>query len=294
MTTAFVLTGGSSIAAVQVGMAEALLDAGIVPDLIIGTSAGAVNGVWLAGHPTPRGAAGLRELWLEVRRQDVFPLSPVRLVLGLAGLRDHLVSREALERWLVVHTPFFRIEEAAIPLHIMATDLTTGMAVRLSHGDVVDAMLASSAIPGVFPPVSIDGRLLVDGAVAADTPVGDAVQLGADTVYLMPTVGTGARVARARGPVSAVMQAIAHMLSRAADREIEAQAGRCDLYVVPPPAVTDVSPFRFVRTTELMDAARAAAGAWLETAAPVTAPVAPDGEGGAIGPSQVGRPAATP
>jgi NTE family protein len=249
-------------------MAEALLEAGIRPDVIVGTSVGAVNGVWLAGHPTPEGAAGLRELWLTVRRRDIFPLSPARLALGLGGRRDHVVSSEPLERWLVAHAPFARIEHAAVSLHIMATDLITGMAVRLSAGDVVDAMLASAAIPGIFPPVSLDGRLLVDGGVAADTPIGDAVALGADTVYLLPTVGPGASAARPRGAVSAVMQATAHMLGRAADREVTAQAGRCRLYLVPAPVVTDVSPFRFGRSAELMDTALATARTWLKTAEP--------------------------
>src|SRR5450631_3357172 len=156
MTTAFVLPGGSSLGAVQVGMAEALLETGIRPDLIIGSSAGSLNGAWLARHPGPEGAARLRDLWLTVRRRDVFPLSP-GMLLGLAGRRDHLVSSKALERWLITNALFSRIEQATIPLHIMATDLMSGAAVRLSSGDVVAALLASSAIPGVFPPVPWDG-----------------------------------------------------------------------------------------------------------------------------------------
>jgi NTE family protein len=250
-------------------MAEALLEAGIQPDLIIGTSAGAVNGVWLAGNPGPEGATRLRQLWLTVRRRDVFPLSPFRLALGLVGLRNHLVSNEALERWLVVHAPFSRIEKATVPLHIMATDLMSGMAVRLSEGDVIDALLASAAIPGIFPPVQVDGRLLVDGGVAADTPIGEAVASGADTVYVLPTVGPAGLATQPRGPVSAVLQATSHMLGHAAEREVDIYADRCALFVVPAPVVGNVSPFRFNRTGQLIDAARAATRTWLPTAAPV-------------------------
>src|ERR1700676_2559707 len=159
-------------------MAEALLEAGIRPDLIIGSSAGALNGAWLAGHPGPEGAAKLRELWLTVRRRDVFPLAP-GIVRGLIGRRNHLVSPKALERWLTIHAPFSHIEQATIPLHIMATDLMTGVAVRLSAGNVITALLASSAIPGLFPPVQQAGRLLIDGGIAADTAIGEAVILGA-------------------------------------------------------------------------------------------------------------------
>src|SRR4051812_40604148 len=115
MTTAFVLPGGSVLGAVQVGMAEALFEAGIRPDLIIGKSAGALNGTWLAGHHGREGVAGLRELWLSVRRRQIFPLSP-GVLLGLAGRRDHLISSGALERWLRANAPFPRLEDAAIPL----------------------------------------------------------------------------------------------------------------------------------------------------------------------------------
>jgi NTE family protein len=250
-------------------MAEALLDAGIHPDLIVGSSAGALNGAFLAGNPGPEGAAKLRDLWLTVRRRDVFPLSP-DTIKGLLGRRDYLVSSKALERWLTTHAPFERIEQATIPLHIMATDLMTGVAVRLSAGNVITALLASSAIPGIFPPVQLEARLLIDGGIAADTAIGEAVALGADTIYVLPTVGTDSRKGPPRSPASVFLQAMAHILRRSAEAEIAASAGRCRLYVVPPPTMDDVSPFSFARSLELMDRARVVAQEWLETATPFT------------------------
>src|SRR5438132_13990227 len=100
MTTAFVLPGGSSLGAVQVGMAEALMGAGVRPDLIVGTSAGSLNGAWLAAYPDLQGVAELRRVWLSVRRRDIFPVSPVGIAMGLTGRRDHLVRSGALVQWL--------------------------------------------------------------------------------------------------------------------------------------------------------------------------------------------------
>jgi NTE family protein len=267
VTTAFVLPGGASLGAVQVGMADALIEAGIQPDLIVGTSAGALNGAWLAGHPGPDGVAELRELWSKVRRREIFPFSPFRIMLGLLGRRDHVVTANGLAGWLAVRAPFSRLEQARIPLHVMATDLVTGAAVMLSSGDALDALLASTAIPGVYPPVPLDGRLLVDGGIAADTPITQAVQLGADTVYVLPTVGIQAGARPTRAP-SIALQALAHLLGHASDNEIAANADRCALYVVPALPTRDISPFDFTHGQELMDAALTATREWLAVAKP--------------------------
>jgi NTE family protein len=270
VTTAFVLPGGASLGAVQVGMADALIEAGIQPDLIVGTSAGALNGAWLAARPGPDGAAELRELWLKVRRREIFPFSPLKIMLGLFGRRDHLVSAKRLTAWLAVRAPLSRLEQARVPLHVMTTDLATGAAVMLSSGDAIDSLLASAAIPGIFPPVQIGGRLLVDGGIAADTPITQAVLLGADIVYVLPTVGIQAGARPTRAPAIA-LQALAHLLGHASDNEIAANADRCTLYVIPALATRDISPFDFTHGRELMDAALISTRAWLTTAQPVGA-----------------------
>jgi NTE family protein len=270
MTTAFVLSGGSSLGAVQAGMAEVLVAAGIQPDLIVGSSVGALNGAWLASHPGPAGVQLLRDVWLSVRRRDVFPLSPIRIVGGLTGRIDHTVSSAPLARWMAVRAPFFQLEQAAIPLHVVATDLLRGTPVVLSSGDAIEALLASAAIPGVFPPVEINGRLLVDGGLAANTPVSQAVALGADVVYLMPTVSDEPG-GRPKGAPAVVFQSMAHLLGNASASEIRANASRCTLYVVPPPASIGVSPFDFRHSRELMDRGRERTEAWMASRRPVSA-----------------------
>jgi NTE family protein len=267
LTTALVLPGGASLGAVQVGMVDALFETGIRPDLMVGTSAGALNGAWLAVHPDPHGVAELADLWLSVHRREIFPFSPVQIMLGLFGHRDHVVNAKKLTHWLARRAPISRLEHARVPLHVMTTDLATGAAVMLSSGDALDALLASSAIPGIFPPVEVGGRLLVDGGIAADTPISQAVELGADTVYVLPTVGIRPDSRPTSAPAVA-LQALSHLLGYAADNEIAANAGRCTLYVAPALPVRDISPFDFSHSRELIDAAKASTRAWLETAKP--------------------------
>jgi NTE family protein len=248
-------------------MVDALFEAGIRPDFIVGTSAGALNGAWLAVHPNPDGVAELRDLWLSVDRREIFPFSPLQIMRGLFGRRDHVVSAKKLTSWLARRAPLSRLEHARIPLHVMATDLATGAAVMLSSGKALDALLASTAIPGIFPPIELDGRLLVDGGIAADTPISQAVELGADTVYVLPTVGIQPDARPSSAPAVA-LQALSHLLGYAADNEIAANAGRCALYVAPALAVRDISPFDFSHSQELIEAALASTRTWLASATP--------------------------
>jgi NTE family protein len=272
MTTAFVLAGGASLGAVQAGMVDVLASAGIEPDLLIGSSVGALNSAWLASRPWPDGARTLSDVWLSVRRRDIFPISPVRIMRGMAGRIDHTVSSAPLARWLSVRAPFFQLEQAAIPLHVVATDLERGTPVVLSTGDAIDSLLASSAIPGVFPPVEINGRLLVDGGLAANTPVSQAVDLGADEVYLLPTVGSEPG-SRPRSAAAVTFQSVSHLLGQASLSEVRANASRCTLYVVPPPHSIGVSPFDFRRSRELIELARQRTKEWVDSREPVPATI---------------------
>lgn len=184
-TTAFVLSGGASLGAVQVGMLQALADHEIVPDIIVGTSVGALNGAHLAGNPTAAGVAELTELWRPLRTRDIFPVRPRAALAGLFGHETALTSSRPLRRLLERHLRFERLEDAPVPLQVIATDVLTGAEVRLSTGPAIEAVLASAAIPGILPPVEIDGRTLIDGGVANHTPVSAALTLGADRVYVL-------------------------------------------------------------------------------------------------------------
>jgi NTE family protein len=183
--TAFVLSGGASLGAIQVGMTRALYERGIVPDLLVGTSAGALNAAFLAVRPpTVATTQELAAVWRALHRDDVFPIDVRTLVGGLANRRDHLVSDRGVRRLARRHLLIERLEDSPVPLHLVAYDALAGEELRLSEGPALDALLASSAIPGVLPPVEWGERLLVDGGVVDNTPISHAIELGADRVYV--------------------------------------------------------------------------------------------------------------
>ena len=188
MTRALVLSGGASLGAIEVGMLHALFERGVAPDLIVGTSAGALNGAFIASRePTVQTALKLGEIWRRLRRGSVFPANPLTGFIGFIGARDHLVPDGSLRRLIARHVHVDRLEEMRTPLHVIVTDLLTGHDLRISEGPAVDAVLASAAIPGVFAPVELDGRRLIDGGVVNNTPISHAVELGADQIYVLPT-----------------------------------------------------------------------------------------------------------
>ena len=264
MTTAFVLSGGGSLGSVQAGMLLALAERDITPELLVGTSVGAVNAAWLAGHPGLDGARTLGEVWHTVRRADVFPARPLLGLLGFAGRRDHLVSAGPLRALLRRHLTFDRIEQSPVPLHVVATDLTSGEEVVLSTGEVVDAVAASAAIPGVFPPVNLDGRLLVDGGVSNDVPIAHAVERGATTVYVLPT---GYACGLHRPPASALgvaMQSLTLLLQQKLGADIARFSQLVDLRVLPPICPLAVSPIDFSHSAELIKRSHELSASWLE------------------------------
>ncbi len=261
--TAFVLAGGGSLGAVEVGMLEALVEAGVRADLVVGSSAGALNGAFFAGQPDAAGVRALREIWLAIRARDVFPFSPLGGLLGALALRDHMVDPGGLRRLLERHMRFARIEDAAVPLHVVATDLLDGRQVLLSSGPVVPALLASAAIPGVFPPVRIGGAHLVDGGIASNTPVAAAVELGAERLVVLPT---GFSCEMKRPPPSALAMALHGVnliIARQLVVDIERFADRTQIRVVPPLCPLAVQPFDFSAAGELIARSARSTRDWL-------------------------------
>jgi NTE family protein len=295
MTTAWILPGGAAYGAIQVGTAEALLAHGIVPDLLIGTSVGALNAAWLAGDPTAAGATRLRGIWQSIRRTDVLPLRPRTLLGGALKLRNHLVDNDRLSRWLRRTIRFDLLEDAPVPLTVTASDLVAAEAVYLDRGDVVTALLASSAVPGVLPPVRIGDRWLVDGWVMANAPLSRAAALGADTVYVLPCGGVEPYERLTGGPTfrlidddiagrtrmlteqglpngaTAINQAlVGALVARTVRDEFATWVPRLDVFLPPGPCVTNLPLFSFAEVPGLMDAAHRLAESWLPTALPVT------------------------
>jgi NTE family protein len=248
---AFVLSGGGSLGAIQVGMLQALFEAGIEPDLLVGTSAGAVNAAWVAGHPHGDGIKELAGIWCGLRRQDIFPLNPWAGARGLFGRTNHFIPNAGLRALIERHIPYARLEDAEIPVRAVATDLKTGHAVILSSGPAVPALLASTAIPGVFPPVTIGRRELVDGGVADMTPIAAAIEEGATDVYVLPIGYPWLRQERVNA-IGMALQALARVVEQRLHIEIAAHSRAADIWLLPTLDGPAVSPADFSRTPELI------------------------------------------
>ena len=187
MTTAFVLSGGASHAAVQVGMLQALAARGVTPDLVFGASAGALNAAWVAGDPSLEHLDELAAVWTSLRTRDVFPLRPVMGLLGFLGRRTSLVPPNGVLALISRNLQFERLEDAPIPLCVVATEVTSGREVAPTKGPALEAIVASRSVPGVLPPVRIGEHLLMDGGVVNNTPISNAIDAGATRIYVLPT-----------------------------------------------------------------------------------------------------------
>ncbi len=272
MTRAFVLTGGGNLGAVQVGMLSALHSLGIAPDLLVGTSVGALNAAYVAGRGlTQESVDDLTDVWLAVRRRDVFALDPFRSLLALAGARPSLCSPAGLRRVIEGALTYLNLEDALVPVHVTATDVLTGREVGLGRGDVVEAVLASASVPGVFPPVQIEGAALYDGVVADRAGVSRAVGLGADEIWVLPTGYACALEKQPRGALAVALHAVSLLAHGQLVREVEYFADRIDLHVLPPLCPVSVSPLDFSDTGELIARGRRDTLAWLASR-PAVAP----------------------
>jgi NTE family protein len=180
----FVLSGGANLGSIHVGMVKALLEAGIKPDVIVGTSIGAVNAAHLAADPSLEQVERLQESWCGVRARDIFPLSPVHNARALFK-EGAFFSPHRWRKFVTDRLPYRTFDETAVPLRITATDYDEGRSVVFDSGPVVEAVLASTALPGIFPPHEIDGRYYLDGAISEQLPLKVALDAGAHTIYVM-------------------------------------------------------------------------------------------------------------
>jgi len=263
MSTAFVLAGGGSIGAVQVGMLRELLAHGLKPDLIVGSSVGAINGAYLAGAPGLEGVQRLEAIWRGLRRHHVFPVT-WRSMLGAITRHSSLVDPDGLRRLLEAHLPYRELERAAIPLHIVATDLLGGGLVKLSSGSAAEAVLASCAIPGAFPPVRIGEHHLVYVAVASNTPIRVATELGATRILVLPSGYACALESPPRGAVATALHAITLLIAHQLVMDLERCGGQVEVVTVPPLCPLAVSPYDFSHAAELIERAAAQTRAWLQ------------------------------
>ncbi len=260
--TAFVFTGGGSLGAVQVGMLRVLLAAGVQPDFVVGASVGAINASYFACFPTAEGIRSLQKIWISLRRSDIFPFTLASAV-GLLRHPGNLIDPGGLRRIIETNLPCTKLQDTQIPLVIMATSLQ-GIGVPLSAGSAVGAILASTAIPGVFPPVEINGEPLMDGAVAANTPIRLAAELGASRIIILPTGYACALKEPPKTPVGKALHAITLMITWQLMHELEHIPEGTQVHLVPTLCPLAVSPFDFSSSRELIERAAQSSQKWIE------------------------------
>jgi NTE family protein len=264
MTTAFVLSGGGSLGAVQVGMLKALAEYGVRPDVLVGTSAGALNATWVAAHGmSGESLDGLASIWTGLRRTDIFPIDTRRVLRAALGLGTALTSPHRLARLVTTHAGIEYVEEAAVPLHLLATDLLSGKPALISNGPLASGVLASAAIPGVFPPVERYGRFLVDGGVSGQSGVGQAVELGATTIYVVPAGAACALRQPPRSAIGVALHALSLLLETRTANEIARYSSTIDVKILPPLCPLAVSAADFGHAEELINRSHAASLDWV-------------------------------
>lgn len=199
---AFVLGGGGVRGAVEIGMLQALLERGIRPDLVVGTSIGAINGALVAHDPTPAVIAALEAAWMSPEANAVYGDSIAVQFTRLVKTKTHLNSpaplRHLLERALGADT---RIEDLAVPLRVVAASIERAAERVFDSGPLVPAILASASVPGLLPPTLIDGEHYIDGGIVNSIPIEEALAAGARTVFVL-------QVGRIESPLAAPRTAV--------------------------------------------------------------------------------------
>jgi NTE family protein len=182
---AFVLGGGGVLGAAEVGMARALLEAGVRPDLVCGTSVGAINGAAIAADPSPEGAQRLLDIWDALAEDGILDGSLVRRAVEVMRRRTSLHGNGSLRRILRDRLPAQTFEELVVPFECVAASIEDAKERWFHSGDLIEPVLASCALPGVLPPVRIGDEHFFDGGLVNSIPLDRAVAHGADTIWVL-------------------------------------------------------------------------------------------------------------
>ncbi|MBO9521932.1 MAG: patatin-like phospholipase family protein [Nocardioidaceae bacterium] len=260
----FVLSGGASRGAVQVGMMQTLLGAGVTPDALVGASVGALNAAFLASAPTVQRAYQLADRWLALRTRDIFPGSAWTRLGHLAQRHPYLYSSDGLRTLIDTWAPVRRLEELPTPLRVTTTPLTGGPAAYHDRGDIATLLLASTAVPGVFAPVplpGLDGHPVphVDGGVTDLVPLAGAASLEPTRVFVLDaTVPT--RLPAGRTPLEVLVASLGVAMRARPLTDLGPDVEVHHLYT----ADLGTRMTDFSRTAELLQLGRRAAAAALD------------------------------
>lgn len=263
--TAFVLSGGGVFGAIQAGMLKALYEREIFPDLIAGCSVGALNGAVLAQWPGQEGLGRLLETWKKTASMEIFPGSRVARIFR-AFREHHTFPRDGLEQVIDQNLKYETIEELPIELKVVACDLDSGEEVVFSSGPLRPALLATTALPGAFPPVFYEGRRLIDGGVVDNVPISVADRRDVSRIFVL-NVSAEVEAGRTRNAWEVVYQAFNIAKAQRWLTELEKYAADERVVVLPRPDVGEVEFDDFSRVEELLDSGYSMCAQYLDKVA---------------------------
>ncbi|HET6949397.1 MAG TPA: patatin-like phospholipase family protein [Acidimicrobiales bacterium] len=275
----FVLSAGASLGAVQVGMLQALVDRGIMPDLILGSSVGAINGAALAENPTASGIERMAHLWRTAAARQLMPRG-LWHTMALARRSEAVQANDRVYRFLQRSLSVTTFDQLKLPFQCVATDVALEAEAWFDRGPLLDAVLASSAMPAIFPSVEIDGSRYLDGAIVNDVPIRRAVELGARTVYVLE-VGLLSRTWREpKRPMGTAIQAYWIARRHRYKQELAAVPADVRIHLLPDGAPEPQRFHDFGQTRALIDGARTATAAYLDGLVEAAATAPAVGAGG--------------
>lgn len=263
MRTAFVFPGGGSLGAIEVGMLKSVVEEGIKADFTVGASVGSINGTYFAAQPNLEGVLALEQVWLKTKKSNVFPFSLLHSALGLFQIKNYLTKPDALRNLVGKNLPVQNLEDTHIPVYLIAVDINTGEEVVLSKGPALQAILASAAIPMIFPPVNIENHVLVDGGVLNNTPISVAVESGAERVIVFTAGHACARKNVPRSLVEMALTSSVYLLHKRVELDLQLYSPMCDIRIIPSLCPIDVGSHDFSKTTELIERGYNQAKQWL-------------------------------
>lgn len=231
---AFVLSGGANMGCAQVGMLLALFEHNITPDLVVGTSVGALNAAAVATNPTLEGVQELANLWRELTSSDIFPGGNLSRAWNIAKRGTYLVENTGLAKVIEKATPTRDLSDLQLPIRVVTCDLKTGEEIVFYRGPIKEVLLASAALPGVFPPMNLDGRVLVDGGVVDAVPIWHALSDDIDEIYVLNVSG-GGLLKNLKSPLDVMTRAFSISRNLRFNVELRNAQGKTKIYQLPRP-----------------------------------------------------------
>jgi NTE family protein len=266
-TTAFVLGGGGILGAAEVGMLRSLLEREIIPDLIVGSSVGALNGAFLAADPTSASVARMIDVWTGLSARGVFGGSVFGQLSTLARHGTHLHPNDALRQLLHDGLGDVEFSDLAVRFECVAASIERAAAHWFSTGPVTEAVLASCAVPGLLPAVEIDGQHYLDGGLVRSVPIGRAAALGARRIFVLHVGRLEQPLSPPTKPWQVAVVAFEIARRHQFEEELASLPAGVEVHVLPSGSTAPALSMRYRNTSgvrDRIDAAYNAASAFLD------------------------------